>query len=185
MDLNGIDIQSLVDKIEVLFAVKKRPGFRQTTYQFFLDDWTKQTVFPRIRNEEDGRTTLAVKVKIPKQGNFFERNEFETEIADSNEVMGMMLYFGFNKKVSWEKQRHAFEGGDGKVIFCLDETPIGWFLEIEGDKAGIEKAISKLSLENAVRIAKSYLGLWEDYKKEHALPEEEQMLFGSLRKSVD
>lgn len=173
------DIQSLIGRIEIFFSVRKRPSFHQVTRQFFCDDWTTQSVFPRIRNEEDGRTTLTIKVKTKEHKGFFSRIEHEAEIIDADEIARMMPYFGFTKEAKWEKRRHIFTGtsDDNGPYFFLDETPIGWFLEIEGEDAAIENAVDRLSLQHAPRITKSYLGLWEDYKIRHALPDDAQMLF--------
>lgn len=65
--------------------------------------------------------------------------------------------------------------GNVDVCFFLDETPMGWFLEIEAEEDKIEKVIVKLELQNAKRSNKAYLGLWEEYKKEHELSDDNMM----------
>ena len=90
----------------------------------------------------------------------------------------MMPFFGFPKKISWEKKRHSFVSTyftKPLIIFYLDETPMGWFLEIEGTEKNIEEAIQKLKLFNMKRITQAYLGLWEDYKRENHIINEDMM----------
>jgi adenylate cyclase class IV len=174
------DIDDVVVRVEKLFGCKKSGAFLQVTHQFFYEDWTKQDVFPRVRNELEGGATFTIKVKIKSAANFFERKEFETTIGSSEEIIGMMPYLGFPKKITWEKRRYAFtkdaSSGAMEMCFFLDETPMGWFLEIEAGENEIEEAITLLELTRSKRITKSYLGLWEDYKKEHDLRGED-MLF--------
>ncbi|HLD37815.1 MAG: hypothetical protein A3G04_03965 [Candidatus Taylorbacteria bacterium RIFCSPLOWO2_12_FULL_44_9] len=169
-------INELIKKIEEVYDCKKTEPFRQITHQFFLEDYTKQNIFPRIRNEEDGRTTLTVKVKLNEKTNFFKRREMETGIDAVEQVMAMMPFLGFTKKISWEKKRQSFlmRTTDNIKLF-LDETPMGWFLEIEGDEKNIEAAIAKLGLQESKRINKAYLGLWEEYKKINNIAKEDMM----------
>ena len=129
-----------------------------------------------------GKQLFLVKVKTKSATDFFERKEFETIIASSDEIVGMMPYLGFPKKITWEKKRCAFikddPSGAMEICFFLDETPMGWFLEIEAGEEKIEETIALLKLTGSKRITKSYLGLWEDYKKERDLPAlGEDMLF--------
>jgi len=52
---------------------------------------------------------------------------------------------------------------------------MGWFLEIEAGEEKIEEAIVKLELQNTKKINGAYLGLWEEYKKEHSIPYDDMM----------
>ncbi|MDO8590044.1 MAG: CYTH domain-containing protein [bacterium] len=172
-------IKDVIARIEQEFDCKKSDPFLQTTHQFFFEDHTKQKAFPRIRNEENGSITLTVKAKLKETSEFFKRIELETTITNAEKVIDMMPFFGFPKKISWEKKRHSFlMNGDTDVCFFLDETPMGWFLEIEAEESKIEEAITKLGLQEAQRINGAYLGLWEKYKKEHNISRD-NMMFGA------
>lgn len=145
----------------------------------FLEDYTKQNAFPRVRNEENGTITLMVKAKLKDEiaSDYFKRIELESVITNETDVITMMAYFGFPKKISWEKRRHSFLFNERQsdIIFYLNETPMGWFLEIEGEEVKIEEALKILNLENTKRITKAYLGLWEEYKKEKGILSEDMM----------
>lgn len=169
-------VKDIIAKIEKEFRCKKTNSFHQTTHQFFFEDYTKQNAFPRIRNEEDGSISLTIKAKLKESSEFFKRIELETAVGNAEKVIDMMPFFGFPKKISWEKKRHSFlMNADVGVCFFLDETPMGWFLEIEAEEAKIEEAITKLELQEAKRINMAYLGLWEDYKKEHGISIDDMM----------
>ena len=174
-------VKDLIAKIEKEFDCKKSNPFHQTTHQFFFEDYTKQNAFPRIRNEEDGSITLTVKAKLKENSEFFKRIELETVINNVDAVINMMPFFGFPKKISWEKKRLSFLSiGNAHICFFLDETPMGWFLEIEAREDIIEDAITKLGLQEAKRINKAYLGLWEEYKRERNITAND-MLFPQIK----
>lgn len=169
-------VKKVIAKIEEEFDCKKTESFHQTTHQFFFEDYTQQNAFPRIRNEEDGSITLTVKAKLKESTEFFKRIELETAVSDAEKVIAMMPFFGFPKRISWEKKRHSFlMNGSSDLCFFLDETPMGWFLEIEGEENKIEDAIARLNLQELKRINNAYLGLWEEYKKEHGISSNDMM----------
>ena len=178
--LNNVNIDELINKIENILLLKKNGSFHQTTHQFFEDDFTKQTAFPRIRNEEDGATTLTVKAKIKeeKDSEYFKRIEFETNISNIEDAINMMPFFGYKNKISWEKKRINFipiNCIENDFTISLDETPMGFFLEVESSEEKIEEIIKTLDLANLIRSKKPYLGLWEDYKKENNIQSKDMM----------
>jgi adenylate cyclase class IV len=160
------------------YKCEEKEVFHQVTHQFFFEDYARQIAFPRVRNEEDGSITLTVKAKIKDEisTDYFKRVELESVIINEKDIIGMMPYFGFPKKISWEKRRHSFLfNKDVGIIFYLDETPMGWFLEIEVEELKIEEAVKRLNLQNIKRVTKAYLGLWEEFKKEKGLLDEDMM----------
>lgn len=177
--LKNTNIDVLISKIEKILSVQKTDVFHQTTHQFFEDDFTKQVAFPRIRNEENGDIGLTVKAKIKGEENseYFKRIELETNISDAENVIKMMPFFGYKNKISWEKKRINFISKDTNIDFVisLDETPMGYFLEIESSEDKIEEIIKTLELTDLERSKKPYLGLWEDYKKENNITSENMM----------
>lgn len=159
--LGSTNIEDLTNNIEKTFNLKRTPSFHQTTHQFFYEDYTKQTAFPRVRNEEDGRYTLTVKAKIKdesgKDSDYFKRIELDTNISDTEAVIRMMPFFGFPKKVSWEKKRTNFISLKHETLdfaVSLDETPMGFFLEIESTEERIEEVIKTLGLQGFERTKK-------------------------------
>ena len=178
--LTNVNIVDLIEKIERTFSIKKSKLFHQITHQFFENDFTKQEAFPRIRNEENGTNTLTVKAKIKDDNqNYFKRVELETSISDVENVVNMMPYFGFKNKISWEKKRINFYSNNdiNDIKFCisLDETPMGYFLEIESTEVEIEKIIKTLDLDGNHRTSKPYLGLWDEYKKANNIDDIDMM----------
>ena len=53
----------------------------------------------------------------------------------------------------------------GAETICLDHTPIGDFVEFEGEKA--EAVAKRCGFDPATAVRKSYLMLYEDWIAEH------------------
>lgn len=180
--LGSLNIEELACKIETTFDLKRSDSFHQVTHQFFYEDYTKQNAFPRIRNEEDGSNTLTVKAKLKdgeqEESNYFKRIELETDISNVESVVSMMPFFGYPKKISWEKKRINFTSNKSeelKFTISLDETPMGYFLEIESDEETIEEIIKTLELSNLERTKKAYLGVWADFNNRNNTVREDVM----------
>lgn len=76
----------------------------------------------------------------------------------------------------YEKKREYFDFNGTEIV--VDELPfIGFYMEIEGTKKGIQETEKKLELKEKNRIIKNYLQLFLEYKKKHRL-KEENMVFG-------
>lgn len=156
--------------------------FTRSLISFFYEDYTQQVAFPRVRNEEDGRNTLTVKAKIKgdeqKESDYFKRIELETDISDVESVTHMMSFFGYPKKVSWEKKRVNFTSHKSEELdfaISLDETPMGFFLEIESNEDKIEEIIKTLRLSDLERTKKAYLGVWADFNQKNDTAREDMM----------
>ncbi|MFA6999786.1 MAG: class IV adenylate cyclase [Candidatus Paceibacterota bacterium] len=128
----------------------------------------KRGVFLRVRDGE--KKIITVKSKLPESDkNFKEREELEIEISDVPLAEKIFFTLGFTEKWIMEKYRTEYELAG--TILALDHLLFGDYLEIEGDKDSIEKAIKILGLEKETRITKTYWHLFENYKKKNNLNE--------------
>jgi adenylate cyclase class 2 len=99
------------------------------------------------------------------------REERETVVGEPGEMEAILERLGFRRKFRYEKRREEWRFSDCAV--ALDETPIGDFVEIEGDPAAIRKAVAALALDFASAIPYSYAGLYARKRREDpALPED-------------
>jgi hypothetical protein len=53
------------------------------------------------------------------------------------------------------------------VHVALDETPIGCFVELEGDDAALRALAPRLGLDPAHAVAGTYLDLWNEWRTRH------------------
>ena len=72
------------------------------------------------------------------------RPEQETAVEDGEELEAILRALGFTPVLRMEKTRAVWAREE--LTACLDETPFGCFLELEGDPNAIKAAAEHLSL---------------------------------------
>ena len=124
----------------------------------------------RLRRAQ-GRGILTFKGAAKFTQGVKSREERETAVGEPGEMEAILERLGFRRKFRYEKRREEWRFSDCDV--ALDETPIGNFVEIEGDPAAIRRAVAALALDFASAIPYSYAGLYARKRKEDpALPED-------------
>ncbi|MEO8349518.1 MAG: class IV adenylate cyclase [Acidobacteriota bacterium] len=86
------------------------------------------------------------------------REERETEVSDPDELDRILSGLGYRPRFRYEKRRE--EWTLEQCVIDLDETPIGSFVEIEGDPTAIRAVIPRLGLDPADAIPYSYAKLY-------------------------
>jgi adenylate cyclase class 2 len=86
------------------------------------------------------------------------REELETTVGDAEAAQLVLERLGFRPGFRYQKFRETYRW-DGQEI-VLDETPIGAFLEIEGDPDGIHAAARALGYAPADYVTESYAALF-------------------------
>ena len=114
------------------------------------------------------------------------REEIETELTDGATMQRIFEGLGLRGWFRYEKYRttyvlpgrHAWAKG---LLIEVDETPIGTFVELEGDAAAIDRAAKELGYSPKEYVLKNYLVLYvEECKRRGESPKD--MLFGAGRK---
>jgi adenylate cyclase class 2 len=70
----------------------------------------------------------------------------------------MLERLGLRASFRYQKHREVWSWEGQEVV--VDETPIGTFLEIEGDAAGIARVAAALGFSSADYLADSYVALF-------------------------
>jgi adenylate cyclase class 2 len=86
------------------------------------------------------------------------REERETAVADPEALDGILRRLGYRPIFRYQKYRESWSHGGQSVE--LDETPIGSFVEVEGDAAGIHAVAAALGYGPADYLTESYVGLF-------------------------
>lgn len=115
----------------------------------------------RLR-EFRGRALLTYKGQ-PEPGPHKKRREIETEVSDAASMQAMLESLGYRVVFRYEKYRTAFRrAGQGGHAF-LDETPIGCYLELEGEPGWIDATAAELGFAAADYITLSYGALYREH----------------------
>lgn len=88
------------------------------------------------------------------------REEIETMVGQPDKVVKIFKRLGLVRSFRYQKQRtvYAVALEDGRSLLAMfDETPIGNFLELEGDSAVIEAVAAQLGYSKDEFISESYV----------------------------
>jgi adenylate cyclase, class 2 len=104
------------------------------------------------------------------------REELEVDISDGSTFVRILEALGYQPTFRYQKFRTTFasslaSGGQSGLI-TLDETPIGEFLELEGEADWIDKTAVRLEFSANDYVTASYAALYRDYclKNPSAVP---------------
>ena len=129
-----------------------------------------------LRLRRDGvRTLLTYKAPVPGEHRHKVREEHETEIADAEALVAILDGLGYSPVYRYQKYRTLFEL-EG-VTVCLDETPIGCFVELEGQPEAIDRVAARLGFAEQDYIRLTYRDLQEREAAESGRGETGDMVF--------
>lgn len=160
-----------------------------TTPRHFEDNWlldtatrqlgTKSSVL-RVRSA-NGKGVLTYKEKAGNDApssQFKLRIELETELESPPEALAIFDRLGFHRFFRYQKYRSIYEAtlpSQNHLHVMADETPIGNFLELEGEEAAIAEAVNLLGLTPADYILESYITLQLRHCQQQGKPLEDMV----------
>jgi len=89
------------------------------------------------------------------------RPERETELSDPEAMDAILHALGFEPVMHMTKVRALMTRED--LVACLDETPFGCFLELEGEAPAIHAAMAALGLGPELAEPRSYPTLFREH----------------------
>lgn len=115
----------------------------------------------RLR-EYGGEWKLTHKADTRASGPHKVRIETETEVGDGAAVAEILERLGYRPAFIYEKHRTEWSDAHGHTV--LDRTPIGNFVELEGEHNWIDATATKLGISPAQYLTASYAHLFLDWK---------------------
>lgn len=98
------------------------------------------------------------------------RPELETTVADAAPLIAVLQAAGLAPVLRYEKYRTEFAKPGESGLALLDETPIGTYLELEGEPEWIDRTAGLLGFSVDQYITASYLSLNEQDCLKNGLP---------------
>jgi len=123
-----------------------------------------------LRLRADGRG-VRMTYKGPRRadGHAKVRVEHETSVGDLARAKALFESLGYRVVRRYQKVREEWRLGGVEV--ALDHTPMGDYVEIEGNRA--EVLAKRFGMDPAKAEQRSYLRLYDDYRRDHPdAPEE-------------
>jgi len=112
----------------------------------------------RLRETPHGGS-LTFKGPRESFGGMKSREERETAVEAPAQVRAILRHLGYHPVFRYQKYRESWVYREQEIE--IDETPIGVFLEIEGDFAGIAAVAAELGFVPSDYLAESYVGLYQ------------------------
>ena len=179
-------------EIEVKLACDDVDRLRNAGYELklekprhFEDNWLldfpdeslfKQGAALRVRSV-NGRGTVTYKgvVKETHESRLKVREEIETNVTDPQRMIELFERLGFRRSFRYQKYRTGYSVTHQNTAFkvVLDETPMGTFIEIEGDEADVLKALDAAGFSTDDIIKQSYPELQEARCRARGVPLED------------
>jgi adenylate cyclase class 2 len=159
------DLGVVIERLNALGAQVEAPRVfeRNQRYDDAEGRLLRQHIVLRLR--QDTRARLTYKDELP--GADRSRFEAETEVSDYDAMHTILVRLGFQPAFAYEKWRteYAVETEHGRVLVMLDETPLGNFVEIEGEGPAIDAAQARLGLHTAPVMPGSYGALFANVRR--------------------
>jgi len=169
-DYTETEVKLYVPYLEIVQTRLDRIGARMTAprvyernvrYENAEKTLTAQGIVVRLRR--DSRVRLTYKADGDSQDGITSRYEAEVDVSDFETMETILGKLGYFPHMVYEKYRTTYEFEDAEIV--LDELPYGNFIEIEGERAGIEAIIKRLQLGDAPRMSGSYVTLFDAVRK--------------------
>jgi adenylate cyclase class 2 len=136
--------------------VRERYFEENTLWDFPARTLTKNQQALRLRKIKK-RAYLTFKGAQKKSRQFKIRDEFETEVRNTLQMKKILKSLGLIPSFQYQKYRTVFRTKN--LTICLDELPIGNFIECEGERNHIVRFIQSLGFSRSDFIKKDYISL--------------------------
>jgi len=165
--LQEIEIKIKVSDFDNIEEKIKKIKIKQITGWILEDNFVfdhkdqsfkKENKLFRLRKFGD-KIILTLKTPAKNKEKFLKiRNEYEVVVSDFKQIKKIIKLLGFKKFFRYQKYRKIFKIDNNTI--CFDKTPIGNYIEIEGEKEFIFKTAKLLNKGKNDFILDTYLNLF-------------------------
>lgn len=172
-DRTETEIKLRVSDPAAIYSRLEQAGFQVTCGRVFEANTIYDTAEGTLRRggtllrlrEVGGRAILTFKgPSIP--GKHKSREELETTVGSASTSALIFDRLGFVPGFRYEKYRTEYERPGLPGVVTVDETPIGWFLELEGAPEWIDSTAAELGFSEDNYLTLSYATLYINYCKD-------------------
>ncbi len=159
-----VDLEGLRSRLIEVEAERIGPAVLEQNW--LLDrseDLGRRGSILRIRSQEGRGAAVTFKGPAKFEGPVKVRPELELGVEDAEMAIRLFEGLGYEVVRRYEKLREEWRLGAETI--CLDHTPIGDFVEFEGDRA--EAVAKRCGFDSQQAVRKSYLMLYADFIMSH------------------
>jgi predicted adenylyl cyclase CyaB len=160
--LAGQSLDEVRQRLAAAGAQRKRAAARECNWVFDRrDELFGSSRLLRLRTDGSG-CRLTFKGPPRFEENLKVRDEIEVTVAHAEAMRDLLVRLGYRVVRRYEKVREEWQLGASTV--ALDHTPIGDFVEFEGDDA--VQAATRMAFDPGTAERRSYLRLYEDWRRD-------------------
>lgn len=120
-----------------------------------------------LRLRLDGGHAILTFKGTPEPGLMKVRPEFETSVGDTDRTRAILGALGYGVVFRYQKYREEF--GDASCVVAIDETPVGVFVELEGQADRITALADRLGFAPGQYLTASYARLHAERREARGL----------------
>lgn len=120
-----------------------------------------------LRLRRQGARTLLTFKGPGRAAKHKSREEVEVDVSDGEAFETILARLGYAPAFRYEKYRTEYERPGENGLVTVDETPIGDFIEIEGEPGWIDATAWDLGFDETAYITGSYGGLYAAHRKQN------------------
>ncbi len=157
------DLNAVKEKILRIGAKIEKDRFweENTLFDFPSQDLYKKKQALRLR-KINKKSYLTFKGSPQKSRKFKVRAEFETEVKKEKQLRKILKALGLVPSFHYQKYRTTYRKKHLRI--CLDETSIGHFIELEGERSEIVRFTKSLGFSKNEFIKLDYIQLIKNKK---------------------
>jgi adenylate cyclase, class 2 len=122
------------------------------------------TVTPGVNNigahSAPAQGLVTFKGKVDLSNGVRDREEIECIIQEPENIIRIFSNLGLFPVFRYQKYRTVYHIQNVPLEFCVDETPIGNYVELEGDIGSIHEYATRLGFSKDQFVTESYGGLY-------------------------
>ena len=165
-----VEVKLRLESAEEGRRLLRRAGFRVTRRRVLEDNTVFDTVEGRLRaggellrlRRSGGSSLLTYKGPADTK-KYKSRQEVQLVLPDAETFRAILDHLGFRPAFRYQKYRTEYACGKNRRVVTLDETPIGVFLELEGDPRWIDRTAALLGFGEQSYITDSYWTLYRSH----------------------
>jgi adenylate cyclase class 2 len=151
-----------------------RCGFRVTSRRSLESDLILDYADGRLRQagtllrlRRRGRAAILTWKGRAQPGRHKSREELEVAVDDPDLLESILGRLDLRPAFRYQKYRTVHSAPRGGGLATIDETPIGAFLELEGEPRWIDRTARRLGFSEAAYVTASYAGLYREFREQH------------------
>ena len=160
------DLECFRRRLELVDAVLRAPRHFEENYVFDFPDRRLRArgCLLRVRVTAT-QSVLTYKGPAEPGGPFKSREELETTVANAAEIVTILKHLGLKVWFRYQKFREEYtltvkEYPEPEVHVALDQTPLGFYAELEGSPQCIRALAARMGFNEGEFIRDSYYSLY-------------------------